>query len=71
MQRALVITFAASPNSATDRAFGSVMLANAEIGFNGITSAALSGMATAAKYTITRQTLIIVIGAPPSCRDSI
>src|SRR5258706_14107657 len=48
MQRGLVITFAASTNSATDRAFSSVTLANAETGFSGITSAAPSAIAPAA-----------------------
>ena len=40
MQRGLVITLAASTNSATDRAFSSVTLVKADTGFSGITSAA-------------------------------
>src|SRR5258705_10711909 len=71
MQRGLVITFAASANTATDRAFGSVTLANAETGFSGTTSAAPSGMAAAARHAITRQILNMVIGARPSYQDSI
>src|SRR5258707_14369979 len=71
MQRGLVITLAASANNAADRTFASVMLANAESGFSGTTSAAPSEMAAAARHAIKRRVLIVVIGARPSCLDSI
>src|SRR5260370_31465360 len=63
MQRGLVITLAASTNSATGRAFSSGTLAKAEDGFSGITSAAPIGKpVTAARQTIARQILIVVMG---------